>query len=125
MFQQILDENLVRSGPICESAIYSIENGECRAASSDTLPKEIEFYHAFQRGGDLSNLSFGIDFNDAMYQPLKIDRSSTIGRNGETGIVVVRSMESLVVGIYREGVQASRAVKAVEQAANLLKGRGQ
>ncbi|MCJ1441450.1 MAG: profilin, required for normal timing of actin polymerization in response to thermal stress [Stictis urceolatum] len=122
-------ESLVGTGNIDKAAIFSAA-GDSKWASSTGFEAGADelkaIVAAFKDTSDPKNIqSTGFHVAGEKYITIKADERSLYGMKvGKTGVIVVKTAQSILVCHYPETVQAPQAATTVEQLADYLLGVG-
>ncbi|KAJ2956249.1 hypothetical protein NQZ79_g7873 [Umbelopsis isabellina] len=119
-WQAYVDTNLLGSGQITQAGIYGAQGGQWAASSGfQVSPTELQ---AIQQGfSDSSNLqASGVHVNNVKYMFLRSDDRSIYGKKGNGGVVIVKTVQAILVGVYDDKVTPGNATKVVEGLADYL-----
>ncbi|KAM3582196.1 profilin, required for normal timing of actin polymerization in response to thermal stress [Umbelopsis sp. WA50703] len=119
-WQAYVDTNLLGSGQISQAGIYGAQGGQWAASSGfNVTPAELQ---AIQQGfSDSSTLQAnGVRVNNIKYMFLRSDDRSIYGKKGNGGVVIVKTIQAILVGIYDENSTPGNATKVVEGLADYL-----
>ncbi|KAI1409098.1 profilin [Hypoxylon sp. FL1857] len=124
-WQAYVDSSLVGSGHIDKAAIISVAGDSVWAASAGftVKPEEMKNLVAIltnSAGAVDKAHADGIHVAGERYVATRIEDRSVYGRQGRTGIVVVKTKQAIIVGHYGEGQQAGNATQTVEALADYL-----
>ncbi|KAG2179163.1 hypothetical protein INT43_002013 [Umbelopsis isabellina] len=119
-WQAYVDTNLLGSGQITQAGIYGAQGGQWAASNGfQVTPTELQ---AIQQGfSDSSNLQAnGVRINNVKYMFLRSDDRSIYGKKGNDGVVIVKTVQAILVGVYDDKVTPGNATKVVEGLADYL-----
>ncbi|KAK1766802.1 profilin [Phialemonium atrogriseum] len=124
-WQAYVDSSLVASGHIDKGAIISAAGDSVWASSPDFQIKPEEQKALVDilnnSGGAVEKAhSDGVYVTGIRFVVTKIEDRSLYGRQGRTGIVVVKTKQAVLVGYYDEGKVAGNAAQTVEALADYL-----
>jgi profilin len=126
-WQAYVDSSLVGSGHIDKAAIISAAGDSVWATSSGfTLqPAEMKNIVAIigENGkGPAVDKAFGegIHIGGERFVAFNIEGRHIYGRQGRTGVIIVKTAQAILVGHYGENVQAGNATQTVEALADYL-----
>ena len=121
-WQAYVTQNMVGTGKISKGAIYG-HNGGVWAASDGFKISDAEFkkiFGAFQNPSEI--IASGILLNGDKFFALRYDDRSIYGKRGQTGCVIVKTKQTILIGIYPESVQPGEANKVMEGLGDYLIG---
>ncbi|KAK5660276.1 hypothetical protein OQA88_12816 [Cercophora sp. LCS_1] len=120
-------DSLVGSGHIDMGAIISAAGDSTWAATSGFTikPEEMKAIVAILKDGGSGpavDKAFGegIHIGGERFVAFNIADRHIYGRQGRTGIIIVKTGQAILVGHYGEGVQAGNATQTVEALADYL-----
>ncbi|KAL1866113.1 hypothetical protein VTK73DRAFT_4906 [Phialemonium thermophilum] len=124
-WQAYVDSSLVGSGHIDKAAIISAAGDSTWASTPgfEVKPEEQKALVAIlnNTGNAIDKAhSDGIYVNGIRFVVTKIEDRSIYGRQGRTGIVVVKTKQLILVGYYGDGKVAGNATQTVEALADYL-----
>ncbi|KAI0175925.1 profilin [Hypoxylon sp. FL1284] len=124
-WQAYVDSSLVGSGHIDKAAIISVAGDSVWAASSGFTLKPDEMknlVNILTAGGSAVDKAHADGFHvvGERFVVLKVDDRSLYGRQGRTGVCVVKTKQAIIVGHYGENVSAGNATQTVEALADYL-----
>ncbi|OZJ02354.1 hypothetical protein BZG36_04377 [Bifiguratus adelaidae] len=123
-WQQYVDSNLVGTGKVTQAAIYGAQGGLWAAssgfqASHRLQPNEVQaITKAFSDPSDIR--ANGLHVNNVKYFTLRADDRVIYGKKNATGVVLAKTTQAILIGVYGEGQQAGDANKVVEGLADYL-----
>ena len=123
-WQNYVDEQLVGSGLITKAAIIG-HDGNTWASSPGWGLKAGEgarIVNLFKNPSDA--FAQGIVVNGVKYMGVKADEQSIYGKRGATGVVCVKTLETILIGIYDETQQQGNAIIVVEKLGDYLRDKG-
>ena len=123
-WQNYVDEQLVGSGLITKAAIIG-HDGNTWASSPGWGLKPGEgarIVNLFKNPSDA--FAQGIVVNGVKYMGIKAEEESIYGKKGATGVVCVKSLQTILIGIYNETQQPGPAAEAVEKVGAYLRDNG-
>lgn len=119
---------LLESGQCDKAAIFSRSGDTVWATSPKFHPSPTEINgiaFSFERHGPNSPLfAAGFAIAGQEYDCATHDEDLIIGKNGNEGIVIAKTKNSMIIGHYAEGVETSDAQKSVETLAEEIRGYG-
>ncbi|CAO3663572.1 unnamed protein product [Umbelopsis vinacea] len=119
-WQAYVDNNLIGSGQITQAGIYGLQGGQWAASSGFSVtPAELQ---TIQQGfGDAAVLQAnGVRVNGIKYMFLRSDDRSIYGKKGNDGVVIVKTTQAILIGVYDDKVTPGNATKVVEGLADYL-----
>ncbi|KAL7628907.1 profilin, required for normal timing of actin polymerization in response to thermal stress [Parahypoxylon ruwenzoriense] len=124
-WQAYVDSSLVGSGHIDKAAIISVAGDSVWATSSGFTvnPEEMKNLVAVlsvNSGAVDKAHADGIHIAGERYVVTRIEERSVYGRQGRTGICVVKTKQAIIIGHYGEGQQVGNATQTVEALADYL-----
>lgn len=124
-WQAYVDSSLVGSGHIDKAAIISIAGDSVWAASEGftVKPEEMKNIVAIltQEPGAVDKAhADGVHVAGERYVAFKIEDRSLYGRQGRTGIVIVKTKQAVLIGHYGESHQVGNSTQTVEVLADYL-----
>ncbi|CAO3690231.1 unnamed protein product [Umbelopsis ramanniana] len=119
-WQAYVDNNLIGSGQITQAGIYGIQGGQWAASPSfNVTASELQFIN--QGFGDPAVLQAnGLRVNGVKYLFLRSDDRSIYGKKGNDGVVIVKTTQAVLIGLYDDKVTPGNATKVVEGLADYL-----
>ncbi|KYQ90445.1 hypothetical protein DLAC_11757 [Tieghemostelium lacteum] len=117
-YQSYIDDNLIVNNLVTEACIINVEDESLRAKSTGWKFKEGEIttiVNLFEQPKDA--ITNGIIINGAVYMGYKADCKSILAKNGDCGIVLVKSGTSIIIGYYDEFQTLGNVSMAVEHVA--------
>ncbi|MCX4661556.1 profilin [Streptomyces uncialis] len=119
-WQSYVDNDLVGSGRVQAAAIIDAANGNTRATTAGLLkPGEgAAIVALFRKPADV--FAKGVTVSGVKYMGIKGDSRSVYGKKGATGVVLVKTNQSILIGRYNETQQPGDAALVVEQLADRL-----
>ncbi|KAK4204164.1 putative profilin [Triangularia verruculosa] len=132
-WQAYVDSSLVGSGHIDKAAIFSAAGDSTWAATPGftVAPSEITAIISILNESDKSNgpaatkaFAEGIHVAGERYVATRNEDRHVYGRQGRTGICIVKTKQAILIGHYGENVQAGNATQTVEALADYLVGLG-
>ncbi|KAF2072277.1 hypothetical protein CYY_006409 [Polysphondylium violaceum] len=119
-WQQYVDGNLIGAG-LKQACILGAADGGVWATSAGFSLKAGEGATFASNYKDVTKFTAnGIVANGVKYFVLKSDPRSVYGKQGAGGIVLVKTTQAILVGIYDEKLQPGAAAFAVEKVADYL-----
>ncbi|XXG94423.1 profilin, required for normal timing of actin polymerization in response to thermal stress [Hypoxylon texense] len=124
-WQAYVDSSLVGSGHIDKGAIISAAGDSVWASSAGFTIKPEEMKNLVSiitkaPGAEDKAYAEGFHVAGERYVAFKIEDRSLYGRQGRTGIVVVKTKQAIIVGYYGEGKVVGSATQTVEALADYL-----
>ncbi|KAK0665907.1 putative profilin [Cercophora samala] len=132
-WQAYVDSSLVGSGHIDKAAIFSAAGDSTWAVTPGftVSPSEIASIISILNEADKSNgpaatkaFAEGIHVGGERYVATRNEDRHVYGRQGRTGICIVKTKQAILVGHYGENAQAGNATQTVEALADYLIGLG-
>ncbi|KAK4112294.1 Profilin/allergen [Canariomyces notabilis] len=132
-WQAYIDSSLVGTGHIDKAIIISAAGDSTWAATPgfSVSAEESKNIIAILNETDKTNgpavvkaFSNGIHVGGERYVAFNIEDRHIYGRQGKTGICIVRTKQAILIGHYGENVQAGNATQTVEALADYLIGAG-
>ncbi|KAK4235525.1 profilin [Achaetomium macrosporum] len=132
-WQAYVDSSLVGSGHIDKAVIVSAAGDSTWAATegftvgADELQNIISILNEQDKQNGPSVVkaySDGIHVAGERYVATRIEDRHVYGRQGRTGICIVKTKQAILIGHYGENVQAGNATQTVEALADYLIGLG-
>ncbi|EFA83938.1 profilin I [Heterostelium album PN500] len=120
-WQAYVDDQLIGTGQIAKAAILGGSDGSTWAIKPADFLKPGEgpaLVALFKSPADV--FSKGITIGGVKYMGIKGDPRSIYGKKGATGIVCVKTNQSIVVGYYNEMQQPGNAANVVEKLGDYL-----
>ncbi|KAI1804131.1 profilin [Daldinia bambusicola] len=116
---------LVGSGHVDKAAIISAAGDSVWATSKDFTIKPEEMKNIADVVAQTANAADnaranGIHVAGERYVAFRVEDRSVYGRQGQTGVVIVKTKQAIIVGHYREGQLAGNATQTVEALADYL-----
>ncbi|KAN0042659.1 hypothetical protein ACTA71_011469 [Dictyostelium dimigraforme] len=120
-WQQYIDEQLIGSG-LCSAAILSNSDGSVWAKSPNmTISKqEADALIALYKN-PAEVFAKGVTVGGIKYMGIKGDPQSIYGKKGPGGIVLVKTIQTIIIGIYDEKFQPGPAAVAAEKLGDYLR----
>ncbi|KAF3055884.1 Profilin [Daldinia childiae] len=124
-WQAYVDSSLVGSGHIDKAAIISVAGDSVWATSSGFTIKPEEMKNianiVTQSAGAVEKAQAdGIHVAGERYVAFRIEERSVYGRQGRTGVVIVKTKQAIIVGHYGEAHVAGNSTQTVEALADYL-----
>ncbi|KAI9228975.1 MAG: profilin [Piptocephalis tieghemiana] len=120
-WQQYVDEQLLGSGTISQAAILGQKDMAAWATSPGFTLSKTELEQIISGFSDPGSFfSTGVHAAGVKYLTIKADERSIYGKQGPAGIVCVKTVTAIIVGVYKEGMQPGNAALAVEKLADYL-----
>ncbi|OTB06372.1 hypothetical protein M426DRAFT_319106 [Hypoxylon sp. CI-4A] len=124
-WQAYVDTSLVGTGHIDKGAIISAAGDSVWATTGGFTikPEEMKEIVAIVSGtAGASDKAFGNGFHIAgeRYVAFRIEDRSLYGRQGRTGVVVVKTKQAIIIGHYGEAQVVGNATQTVEALADYL-----
>ncbi|KAL2145053.1 hypothetical protein VTI28DRAFT_8153 [Corynascus sepedonium] len=132
-WQAYVDSSLVGTGHIDKACIVSAAGDSTWATSvgfavgADELKPIIAILNeSDKQNGPASSKAFseGIYVGGERYVATRIEDRHIYGRQGRTGICIVKTNQAILIGHYGENVQAGNATQTVEALGDYLIGQG-
>lgn len=132
-WQAYVDSSLVGSGHIDKACIVSAAGDSTWANTSGftASPEELKEIVAILNEQDKKDgpavvkaFGEGIHVAGERYVATRIEDTHVYGRQGRTGICIVKTKQAILIGHYGENVQAGNATQTVEALADYLIGVG-
>lgn len=121
MSWQAYVDNLINSGKIDKAALYSRAGDSVWATSKDFQLSASEVLNISKGFDDPSALQEkGLYAEDVKYFLLRCDGRTMHGKQGDSGIIIVRTNQALVVGHYSPPTVAGEAMNVIEAMADYL-----
>uniref|UniRef100_A0A6B2LS63 Profilin n=1 Tax=Arcella intermedia TaxID=1963864 RepID=A0A6B2LS63_9EUKA len=119
-WQTYVDSNLVGTGKLAKAAILG-QDGFTWASTpgfSLSIDEGLQLMAGFDDAGPLR--ADGLYAQGERYADLKADERSIYGRRGPCGIVCVKTVRAVMIGVYNESMQPGIAADTVEKLADYL-----
>ncbi|OIR57783.1 MAG: profilin [Amphiamblys sp. WSBS2006] len=114
-WQEYVEETMIGTGTIKSGVIVSHE-GDIWACSKDISPTDAELKEIIGAFEDSSTIrSNGVHISGVKYFTLKCDQRSIYGKNKADGCICVRTNQTVLIGLYGDGMPAGNAAKTVEE----------
>ncbi|AEO55346.1 hypothetical protein MYCTH_2142488 [Thermothelomyces thermophilus ATCC 42464] len=131
-WQAYVDSSLVGSGHIDKACIVSAAGDSTWAATpgfavgADELKNIVAILDEADKGGPAVTKAFsdGIHVAGERYVAFRIEDKHIYGRQGRTGICIVKTKQAILIGHYGENVQAGNATQTVEALGDYLINQG-
>lgn len=119
-WQIYVDSNLVGTGKISEGAILGLDSSIwATSASLNLSPNECAaLLAAFSDANSVR--SNGLTLAGKRNVVFRSDERSIYGKCGKDGVVAVKTGQAVLIGFYKDPVQAGEATKVVEGLADYL-----
>jgi len=119
-WQAYVDNNLVGTKMISKGAIYGLDGGKWAATPglNITQPEALKFIAAFKDPTAIR--TSGVFLGNIKYFAQKCDDRSIYGKQGANGVVLVKTVQCVLVGIYDDKIQPGQAATTVERLADYL-----
>ncbi|KAM9993500.1 hypothetical protein ACTFIZ_011465 [Dictyostelium cf. discoideum] len=120
-WQQYVDEQLIGAG-LSQAAILGSNDGGVWAKSSTfplSKPEGEGLVALFKNPPDA--FTKGIVIGNIKYMGIKGEPQSIYGKKGATGCVLVRTTQTIIVGLYDEKFQPGQATVIVEKLGDYLR----
>eukprot|EP01124_Arcella_intermedia_P008832 TRINITY_DN1564_c0_g1_i1.p1 TRINITY_DN1564_c0_g1~~TRINITY_DN1564_c0_g1_i1.p1 ORF type:complete len:126 (+),score=5.88 TRINITY_DN1564_c0_g1_i1:101-478(+) len=121
-WQAYVDTNLVGTGHVTKAAIIG-HDGSAWATTAGFALSAGEAAALVKGFGDAGPAS-GLFIQNEKYLVLKADERSIYGKKGTSGVVCVKTGQSVLVGIYNDKIQPGQASSCVEKLADYLIDQG-
>lgn len=119
-WQAYIDSSLIGTGHIKQALICG-HDGTAWAFSAGFQPSSTELRQLIKGFVDNAGIQgSGIALCGVKYMTLRADNRSIYGKKGAGGVVVVKTGQSVIVGVYVEGTQPGQATTVVEKLADYL-----
>eukprot|EP01124_Arcella_intermedia_P008833 TRINITY_DN1564_c0_g1_i2.p1 TRINITY_DN1564_c0_g1~~TRINITY_DN1564_c0_g1_i2.p1 ORF type:complete len:150 (+),score=10.76 TRINITY_DN1564_c0_g1_i2:69-452(+) len=123
-WQPYVDNNLVGTGHVTKAAILG-HDGSAWATTAGFAVAPAEASALIKGFGDAGPLrASGLFVQGEKYLVLKADERSIYGKKGTSGVVCVKTGQSVLVGIYNDKIQPGQASSCVEKLADYLIDQG-
>ncbi|KAN0042459.1 hypothetical protein ACTFIV_005024 [Dictyostelium citrinum] len=120
-WQQYVDEQLVGAG-LSQGAILSAADGGVWAKSAGISISPVEGTGLVALFKNPSSVfSSGVVVGGVKYMGIKGEESSIYGKKGAGGVVLVKTVQTIIVGVYDEKFQPGPAAVAVEKLGDYLR----
>ena len=119
-WQAYIDSSLVGTGHI-KRALIAGHNGATWAGSAGFTPSAAEVTAIIRGFTDNAGIQgSGITLAGVKYMTLRADNRSIYGKKGAGGVVIVKTGQAVIIGVYEEGTQPGQATTVVEKLADYL-----
>eukprot|EP01101_Sappina_pedata_P008198 TRINITY_DN44_c0_g1_i4.p3 TRINITY_DN44_c0_g1~~TRINITY_DN44_c0_g1_i4.p3 ORF type:complete len:127 (+),score=72.79 TRINITY_DN44_c0_g1_i4:63-443(+) len=119
-WQSYVDDSLVGAGHVHKAALLGHDgNTWATSAGFAVTPTEGAALAALFNT-PANAFSTGITAAGTKYLALKADGRPIYGKKGSSGVLVVKTGQAIIVGVYNEGIQPGAAVNGVEKVADYL-----
>jgi len=123
-WQDLVDSNLVGTGQVSKGAILGID-GQVWAKSNGFGLTEQEAQAAARCFSNRDAvLSSGLKLEGDKYFVLQADDERVIGKKESRGFFLYKTLQTVIIAVYREGVQPEACSKASGALADYFKGIG-
>ncbi|KAL2267577.1 hypothetical protein VTJ83DRAFT_4854 [Remersonia thermophila] len=128
-WQAYVDSSLLGTGHIDKAAIVSGDGDSTWAASPGFTLSADELSNIVAILKDINNpesravenaRTDGIHVAGERYVAFRIEDQHIYGRKGKTGVCIVKTKQSIIIGHYDENIQAASATATVEALADYL-----
>jgi len=121
-WQAYVDNNLLGTNKIAQAAIYG-HNGSLWATSPGFALSAEEITTLVEAFDNAEKIQAnGIYANGVKYFTLSHDETNIHGKKGNDGVVAEKTVQAIIVGIYKEGTVAGEANKVVGNLGDYLRG---
>ena len=118
--QAYVDSSLIGTGHIRRALICG-HDGTVWATSAGFAPSLPELKALIKGFSDSADIrSSGITLATDKYLTLIANNRSIYGKMGEGGVIVVKTEQAVIVGVFQAGTQPGAATRVVEQLADYL-----
>ena len=123
-WQQYVDSNLVGTKKVSQGAIFGLDGSVW--AKSSTLNTNANEGKAIANGFGNPNgfAATGIVVGGVKYMFLRAQDNVVIGKKGQSGVHIAKTVKAIIVGIYDQPIVPSETAVVVEKLADYLKGVG-
>ncbi|KAI8985266.1 profilin [Pilobolus umbonatus] len=123
-WQAYVDNTLLGTGNVSKACILGAQGGVWATSEGFNLPaSEIkELVDGFSNPDAVR--ANGIHINGVKYLTLRADDRSIYGKKNDTGVVVVKTTQAILVGLYDDKIQPGNCTKVVEGLADYFIGVG-
>ena len=119
-WQAYIDSSLIGTGHI-KKALICGHDGTAWAYSAGFNPNAPELKALIKGFTDNAGIqSSGITLGGVKFMTLRADNRSIYGKKGAGGVVVVKTGQAVIIGVYEEGTQPGQATTVVEKLADYL-----
>ncbi|EGG17083.1 profilin II [Cavenderia fasciculata] len=118
-WQSYVDTNLLGAG-LKQATIIGAAGGSWAASAGFKLAPEEEKALIANFANPANASATGILANKVKYLTLKADPRSIYGKQGAGGIVCVKTVQAIIVGVYDQTLQPGAAATVVEKLADYL-----
>jgi len=119
-WQSYVDDQLIATKNISKAALLGLDgNTWATSAGFKVSPQEGAALAALFKTPQ-NAFGSGITIAGTKYLALKADNRSIYGKKGAAGIVCVKTGQTIIVGVYGEGIQPGAAANTAEKLADYL-----
>ncbi|XP_016469119.1 profilin-2-like [Nicotiana tabacum] len=120
-WQAYVDDQLMGSGYLSAAAITGHDGG--LRAKSSTFPEEIK---AIMDGFTEPGLLYqnGVPLGGTKYLVVEATSASIYGKKGAGGIIIRKTVNTIIIGIYNENVSPGNSAMVVEKLGDYLEENG-
>merc|ERR1712063_190029 len=119
-WQAYVDQQLVGTGHITQGAILGLDGGAWATTAGFSVAEGAALAALFSNPSNA--FSSGVTVAGTKYLAIKADNRSIYGKKGSGGVCLVKTGQSVLVGVYADGsgIQPGNAANAVEKLADYL-----
>ncbi|KAF2425343.1 Profilin/allergen [Tothia fuscella] len=124
-WQAYIDSSLVGSGDVDSAAIFSVDGKDSWAHSPDFKidPAEMKvILDGFTNPDKLWGEGFKV--NGVKYTTIKVEDGSIYGKQGKTGMIIVKTVQALLLAHHPDTVVTGNCANTVEKLGEYLRGVG-
>ncbi|PKS08956.1 hypothetical protein jhhlp_003569 [Lomentospora prolificans] len=125
-WQAYIDDTLLKSGHLDKAAIIAGDGASTWATATgfQVSASEGQALSKVLGGDNATVFSDGFHVGGERYVATKAEDRSLYGRQGRSGVVVVKTKQAIIIGHYGPDHQAGNAANVVEKLADYLIGVG-
>ncbi|XP_078502888.1 profilin-4 [Lissotriton helveticus] len=123
--QTLLNETLIQTKHVENAAILNIKDAKVAASTAgfNVSPQLSHILIDAFKNPSLTRKE-GLYFQDVGYKCVRADEYSIYAKNGDQGLIVVKTNTYILVATYREGMFPSLCVETVEKLGDYFKTKG-
>jgi len=119
-WQAYVDQQLVGTGCVTSGAIIGLDGSIWAKSPSLNFGNGETQTLAKLHANPADAQAKGIFIASSKYMTLRADNRSIYGKKGAGGVVVVKTNQAVLIGLYNENIQPGQCANAVEKLADYL-----